>query len=583
MANFSSKVLGLFGAAMLFAGMSYGQTLTFNPQTPQGEGIIIDRFEDTTALVGDGFFVVGASGNPTAVVNATVTVTLNEPVTSQTFSSGKYSEVLLNVGATASATGLNNGATLYAGVVSGSTITFTGVNIPADTNVAVQNVRVNASLAPSGTSSFAITETMTITTAGFLNYSNLGTPLQVGVVQTGFSVPKLSATNANGAPFLPANPAIYYICTGNPPSSAANPILSFSIAETQNFSGAFKVQASAGQVTLSDQGSNVNPAAITLNNGTVQNGAGANAAIGAATHGDRWQVVFSNVPSGVTIYLPLTIVGTALGGGGNLTLTLGTQGATGAQKLATATNPKPAGGAWAGPNVAPYTPSGNGTITAWYDVATSDNVTANLSFAVVGYVYAAAGFSTSPTPAITASLTPAPTTGSDIPTFANQNYPTLTLNAFAACATDLLFPFVSSAGFDTGIAISNTGTDPLGSAGAGTGAPGGCTLNFYGSVSGGGTVPGPTAAPFLQGPQLGVLPSPAAPNYTGTFLLSSVVPNFTGYIIAQCNFLYGHGFAYIDYGGLGAPTSTALGYLAQVLNPGRGAAEAAAGFESTGN
>jgi hypothetical protein len=215
-------------------------------------------------------------------------------------------------------------------------------------------------------------------------------------------------------------------------------------------------------------------------------------------------------------------------------------------------------------------------------VATSDNVTANLSFAVTGYVYAAAGFSTSPTPAITASLTPVPTTGTDIPTFANQNYPVLNLNAFAACATNLLFPFVSTAGFDTGIAISNTGTDPLGTAGAGTNAPGGCTLFFYGS---GGTPPAQgSAAPFGSGASLGVLASPAAPNYTGTFLLSGVVgTGFTGYLIAQCNFLYGHGFAYIDYGGLGAPTSVALGYLAQVLNPARSAAEAAAGFESTGN
>ena len=316
MANFSSKALGLIGAAMLFAGMSYGQTLTFVPQTPPGEGIIIDRFEDTTALVGDGYFVVGATGNPQAIVNSTVVVTLNEPITSPTYNKGAASDIVLNVGATASATGLNNGATFYSGVVSGNTVTFTGVNIPANTNLGVQNVRVNASLAPSGTSSFAITETMTITTAGFLNYSSLGSPLQVGVVQTGFSVPSVSKV------------ANYYICTGNPTATAGGAI-SFSITETQNFSGAFKVQANGGgQVTLADAGSNATAAAAAA--------AGTPATFGLATHGDRWALTFSNIPSGVVIYLPTTVTGTALGGGGNLTLTLGTQGATGTLVKATA-------------------------------------------------------------------------------------------------------------------------------------------------------------------------------------------------------------------------------------------------------
>jgi hypothetical protein len=281
----------------------------------------------------------------------------------------------------------------------------------------------------------------------------------------------------------------------------------------------------------------------------------------------------------VTIYLPVSVTGTALLSGGNLTLAMGSQGATGALKVVTPNNPS----GWTGPGVVGLTPSSSGTITTWYDVTSSDNITSSLTFVISGYISAPGGFSTVPTPAITALLTPAPTSGtaSQIPIFATQNYPPLSLSAFTACVTDLLFPFVTSAGFDTGVAISNTGTDPLGTAGAGTlNAPGGCTLNLYGSVTGGGTVPGPTAAPFVQGASLGVLGGSAAPNYTGTFLLSAVVPNFTGYMIAQCNFLYGHGFAYIDFMSLGSPNSTVLGYLALVLNPARGAAEAATGFET---
>jgi hypothetical protein len=545
MANFSSKILGLAGAAILFAGMSYGQTLTYVPQTSPVQGTIIDRFEDTRALVGDLLLISGPNNVP--LTNTTVTVTLNEPVTSQP------GEVILNVGT--NGTGTTNG-TLYSGVVSGNTVTFTAVTIPANSNLVVQNVRVNASLAPSGTSGFAITESISITTGGFLNYSSIGSALtntgaassltQVGIVQTGFKVPTVSGVSS------------YFICTGNPTAVGKT---SFTITESALFAGAFKLQNNGGgQVTIAEQGSNATAAAIAVGGPLT----------GSATHATRFTLAFSNVPVGVTIYLPVSVNGTALLSGGTLGLAMGSQGATGKLAVVTGTG-----------GLAAFTPSSTGTIVTWYDITTSDNITSNLTFAISGYVTAPAGFSTVPTPAITALLTPAPTTGTDVPTFAAQNYPPMSLSAFTACVTDLLFPFVTSAGFDTGVAISNTGTDPLGGAGAGTlNAPGGCTLNLYGSVTGGGTVPGPTAAPFVQGASLGVLPAPAAPQYTGTFLLSAVVPNFTGYMIAQCNFLYGHGFAYIDFMSLGSPNSTVLGYLALVLNPARGAAETATGFEN---
>ena len=48
---------------------------------------------------------------------------------------------------------------------------------------------------------------------------------------------------------------------------------------------------------------------------------------------------------------------------------------------------------------------------------------------------------------------------------------------------------------------------------------------------------------------------------------------FTGFIIAQCNFQYAHGFAYITYGGLGTPNAVAMGYLAEVVSRGTNAAD----------
>ena len=54
---------------------------------------------------------------------------------------------------------------------------------------------------------------------------------------------------------------------------------------------------------------------------------------------------------------------------------------------------------------------------------------------------------------------------------------------------------------------------------------------------------------------------------------------FQGYVIAQCNFLYAHGFAYLSY----EPGRVSIPYLASVIPPNRGAAEAAGGFEALGN
>ena len=63
----------------------------------------------------------------------------------------------------------------------------------------------------------------------------------------------------------------------------------------------------------------------------------------------------------------------------------------------------------------------------------------------------------------------------------------------------------------------------------------------------------------------------AAPGGTQTggtsnaFLLSSVAPGFTGYMIAQCNYhVVGHGFGYIIYN-FGQTSGATLGYNALVM------------------
>jgi hypothetical protein len=131
-----------------------------------------------------------------------------------------------------------------------------------------------------------------------------------------------------------------------------------------------------------------------------------------------------------------------------------------------------------------------------------------------------------------------------------------------ACESVLLFPYVTAqAGFDTGIAISNTSADyfanPNDRRSGGT-----CTINYYGNVTGGGNAPNPqtTNAPIPAGGQL-------------TFVLSSGgnfgvagTPGFQGYIFARCLFRYAHGFAFITDGPIGQ-AQVAEGYLALVVTP----------------
>ncbi len=134
------------------------------------------------------------------------------------------------------------------------------------------------------------------------------------------------------------------------------------------------------------------------------------------------------------------------------------------------------------------------------------------------------------------------------------------------CRTILLFPDITNqAGFDTGIAISNTSADPL----LTTGQAGTCSLNYYGNTNGS-TGPAAQTTPSVPaGGQLLFLLSTggsvlANGGGTATACASGacLAPGFQGYMIAVCNFQFGHGFAYIS--DVGA-TKLAQGYLALII------------------
>ena len=83
-------------------------------------------------------------------------------------------------------------------------------------------------------------------------------------------------------------------------------------------------------------------------------------------------------------------------------------------------------------------------------------------------------------------------------------------------------------------------------------APGTCTLNFYGAGA-------PTPSTGVAAPG-----GTQASGTTNAFLLSSVAAGFQGYVIAQCNYQFGHGFAFIAQN-LGQPAGSTMGYLALEL------------------
>jgi hypothetical protein len=162
-----------------------------------------------------------------------------------------------------------------------------------------------------------------------------------------------------------------------------------------------------------------------------------------------------------------------------------------------------------------------------------------------------------------APLTGPPTT---IPTFALGGKP-LPASIISFCQTTLLFPYVTNAtGYETGLAIANTSTDNLlaattaspNGASFGPAVSGSCSLNFYGNAA------QPKAATFPKTGSLGVYTSAGqAPIYASTLTDLITVSGFTGYVIANCNFLDAHGFAFIvdSSGGSTGPE----GYLALVI------------------
>ncbi len=453
--------------------------------------------------------------------------------------------------------------------VRGNMTQFSGAALPG-------TQPVNASVAISGSTS--VTVSQPIQTAGF--------------VQTSLST---NIKNVNGGGYTLLNDAQ---CVKQ--SFVAVGLLQYS----ENFGTAFKVRNSTGGVQTGN-------ATLTQNiPGTIYNTESGfelttpNGTAGLADFGTRLQAAFHNIPSGVNLWVSVNNVVNTSNAAPTYTATLVATGAYPASGVldTSSTAPSPGSGIPAvtattttgGIGYVQLVPDSTGSAYAVWEIVTSNPATL-LSY---NFVYAisysvTSGINSPPIPAGSSNVTsvvnmsyaPVPPTGSSSSTLSawatassSLNIPRFEdtsgsgLNAFeiSICQTALLFPFITNIdGFDTGIAISNTSTDPFGT----NNQQGVCQLYAYGATG------QPTSQPACSSTSTatGLFCMPCTSSSgtctgynigTGTTsatLASAIAPGFEGYIIAVCNFSYAHGFAFVT--DVGA-RNLAMGYLALVLNNG---------------
>ena len=590
-----TKIFGLASSVAVFAGMAYGQALNCgttgagNPGAPfiLPTNPIELRAEGATELVSDTYTPCnGAASVIQGNVTAYITGSGVQGITSKSLSGG-VSEATLSI---IDPKGVN-ATVYYAGVVVGSQVTFGSSAAPVsfptyNFTIQISNIRVNVS-GTYPTIPQPVTETVFAGAQGVAALFTVA-PQTVGYIRDGLQVTGSSGnyigggSSTAGVAFGGAlgagagTPFAYLVCQAG--SAQTQP--GFSVTVTELFAGAFKTQAVS---TVSQQGL-LSPASANIpgsESGSLFTGsaygvgaAGADqkaatiggATIGTANSGTRIKFVFANIPTNVTLAVPLSLSTATL----QLNLDAGTE--TGAFSAATATS------GFGGLNS--LTISG-GSATAIYEVQIA-NLTVIKSFTLPVTVGFAANTVVAPSGPITVvtSYSPSPPTPgaalpSTIPTipyFANTGT-VLNGSTFVTCQTVLLFPFITNeAGFETGIAIANTALDYLNPGGKVTsvasGQTGACTIYFFGSVAAeGGAQPAIPSAPNF--PAASKTPAAIAPGTTHADTLTDVIGGpFQGYAIAVCPFLYARGFAFIEYG-LATSSGVVEGYTADVLSSNR--------------
>jgi len=577
MADFKMKLITLAGAATMFAGMAYGQAtcnaaLAANPVFIRLEGLteqVADVTATCTVAVGANPVVAGQTANMTVYLSPSV------PITSAVIGVGNNgnnntppNETTAGVGVAGAPFSATAGAKVN-GTITGSSVVFSGIVLPAiavggTVNLTVTNIKVNATTIAGGTGiPTAVSEQVFFAGTGLV-------PTVSNVTAVAYAQSGLANVKVNNAFSNPICSAISANTSGKNGDGQ-----NFQVQFGKGFASAFKIQGGAANVNIGSEFANGTETGFYV---------ATNGATNQATSGTRLQVVFGNIPNNVTVYVPVTITDTGNNpsSGGVLSLTssptgpisliaAGTQGSTaigapnspdtaGQSNGATAGNDKNAGSGL----YAAFTPAA-GSLTVVYEVTTATPSSIDL-YNMAVFLQAKAGAVAAPSGAITASVSFAPVgSPTNVPNFViNSSTSPQTASSFTACSTTLLFPFVTNqVGFDTGIAIANTSTDLLGTkngaaVSTATAASGTCNISFFGNTP-------PTTQPMSFVPNSGTIgaqKTDVGPVYATT--VSVLAPGFQGYAIASCNFLYGHGYAFLLYN-LAAPNALSQGYLADVI------------------
>jgi hypothetical protein len=461
------------------------------------------------------------------------------------------------------------GPNMYVGVVAGASVTFNGIPVlpPATTGFArvyrITNVRVNANgVGGAAAGPGQVNASISISPSGSLPITNPN-PI-VGYINQGLKSSVGGAVSFNQ-------------CKSQTGAFAA--LLNF----TENFGTAFKTRVDGFKSGLNNNygtTGNQNSPGIFYNSesGFIANGVGqagggivGNGSIiaGLADYGTRLKAVFTNVPTGATIFVSTTNV---TGSGNAATAVANPNSNTTATSFATlliAGSESTPDGSGASGNLVPsatatnsfsaapapqyvaYTSQGNPIVAVWEVLNTQPTFVETFSFSAYVAYTSTATFPPQGNVQVAFSLAANPTQGSfsaanggtsavnsPIPRFADTSGATGNSigNFFQVnlCQTVLLFPYLTTVtGFETGIAIANTTTDPFKT----TPQQGICNLYWYNTN---GANPPTTATGIVNsGQTLTALAS--ATGYAG--------PNFTGYMIAQCYFQLAHGTAVVtDYG-----------------------------------
>jgi hypothetical protein len=457
------------------------------------------------------------------------------------------------VGPTSTPTAPVTAPNVYQGIVSGNQVTFLGVPVvPPGTNgnrvFRITNVRANASGIGGGTVSGSLPVQASILVS---NPSAL--PITVTTPIVGFVQSSLSTSVTGPTPFgqcvsqTLAQTAVFTFAEKF--ASAFKTRVDPTVAGQTNGQGSALVQDVPGTVYEGESGFTL---AVTSTTGTGN--------AGLADYGTRFTAVFNNIPAGAQLYVSNFSV--AVGPTGQATGNI-SSGTNWAQYVTSETAPDGNGTVPSGTPASITAPGGSGPITVvnitpttgttatatWEVINTTP--TSLVSFQFAAFIsYTASPGTNSPAPGTgTVNLRYGPastdTTGSagPIPLFLDTSTPANAIQ-IGICRTILLYPYVVNvAGFDTGIAIVNTSTDPFGTAPqAGT-----CSLNWFGS-----NAPStPTTTPTVA----------SGTDYAN--LASVLAPGFEGYMISVCNFQYAHGFAFVTL--LGATSGPGMGYLPLVI------------------